>query len=500
MKLVFILVAGCLGLAALCQASVILTLDPTSGLISGAAGNTVGWGFTLSSPADFAVITSSNFCLGASGVTNTCLAPTLGVFSDYIASNFTIAGPSPESPMVTQLFQSSTSTGLGSFAISVAAPTGATDMGQIVATYDLYSVDPLASNFDPIADLLSAGNYLTDPASITVGSPIIITQEPSYTVLTVVLFIAFFITRWSRTRRRSRVLARVFSGLLGIVVAVSAQQKPDFGGEYTGILVGMLHVKLHLIAGRNGTLSGTIDNPDQAMLGMQCTNIVINGQALSFNVPMVHGAWVGFLSNDGASLSGTWSQGTPLPLNFTRANSSPINNQAGGATASSAPAGSDSPCSLGSGAYYWDGSTWKQMTAPAILKTKQGVNWKVAVIPGMPSTKSNTTIMQFENAEARMAVGANPKFCVGAPTSVATANIVVGRLDIGKDYRQIESVSKIEAYGKEVWIPKNRLQPFDAKRVSDTVVEITSRGPLPPGQYLLVAGAFGSYDFGVLGK
>jgi hypothetical protein len=143
------------------------------------------------------------------------------------------------------------------------------------------------------------------------------------------------------------------------------------------------------------------------------------------------------------------------------------------------------------------------MTAPAILNTKQGVSVKVAVIPGLlgiPSNRANTTIMTFESAEAPMTVGANPKFCVGAPTSVATANIVVGRLDIGKNYRQIESVSKMEAYGKGVWIPKNRLQPIDAKRVSDTVVEITAKGPLPPGQYLLVAGAFGSYDFGVLGK
>ena len=96
-----------------------------------------------------------------------------------------------------------------------------------------------------------------------------------------------------------------------------AQQKPDLAGEYAGLL-GPLHVKLHLSTARDGTLSGTVDSPDQNMFGLQCADFHINGQALSFTVPMVRGTWTGLLSGDGSSLSGVWSQGSPMHLNLTR--------------------------------------------------------------------------------------------------------------------------------------------------------------------------------------
>jgi hypothetical protein len=163
-----------LGIAAAAQAAS-LTLSPASGALSGAAGSTVGWGFTLSNPTDFAVVTSSNFCLGSSGITTLCIAPNTGTYSDEIANNFTIAGPSPESPVVTQAFNSAASMGVGSFTINAGAVIGTVVNGQIVLTYDLYSVDPLSPIFDPIADLISTGSFLSDPATVTVtGAP-----EPS---------------------------------------------------------------------------------------------------------------------------------------------------------------------------------------------------------------------------------------------------------------------------------------------------------------------------------
>ncbi len=41
--------------------------------------------------------------------------------------------------------------GVGNFTINAGAATGSADNGQIVLTYDLYSVDPLSPVFDPIA-------------------------------------------------------------------------------------------------------------------------------------------------------------------------------------------------------------------------------------------------------------------------------------------------------------------------------------------------------------
>jgi hypothetical protein len=103
-----------------------------------------------------------------------------------------------------------------------------------------------------------------------------------------------------------------------LIAALSfAQQKSDFPGDYAGTL-GPLHVKLHLIAASDGTMTGTVDSPDQGLTGMPCTDVHVNGQALSSSVPMVRGTWMGFMGGNGASLSGMWNQGSPMALNFTR--------------------------------------------------------------------------------------------------------------------------------------------------------------------------------------
>ncbi len=156
----------------------------------------MGWGFTLSSTAEFAVVSSSNFCLGNSGVSSLCIAPTIGAYTDYVATNYTIAGPTPESPSITEAFNSVTGTGLGSFEINAGSVIGADNNGQIVLTYDLYSVDPNGPNFNPVADLLSAGNFLTAPASVTVTAPVIQgIPEPGY------LWIVGAVGLWSFRRR-----------------------------------------------------------------------------------------------------------------------------------------------------------------------------------------------------------------------------------------------------------------------------------------------------------
>jgi CubicO group peptidase (beta-lactamase class C family) len=96
-----------------------------------------------------------------------------------------------------------------------------------------------------------------------------------------------------------------------------AQAKPTIAGDYLGTL-GPLHVTLHLKMDPLGSVTGTLDSPDQGANGIVCADFHLDGQALSFTVPAVHGKWKGTVANDGASLSGTWDQGTPTPLNFAR--------------------------------------------------------------------------------------------------------------------------------------------------------------------------------------
>jgi hypothetical protein len=143
-----------------------LTLDPLNGALSGAAGSTVGWGFTISNSTNFLVITSSDFCVGP--ISSPC-SNSLGTYTDFIASNqFVVVGPAPESSSVTQAFDNSLLTGIGSFLINSTANPGDSVIGQIVLTYDLFSVSPNSPNFDPAADTISLGNILTASASVSV--------------------------------------------------------------------------------------------------------------------------------------------------------------------------------------------------------------------------------------------------------------------------------------------------------------------------------------------
>ena len=156
----------------LAQAAAVLTLSPATGSIQAMRGNVVGWGFTISNPdANFLAVTRADFCktIVVAGVTvcDQLPDPSFGVFTDFIAQfNFIVAGPAPESPVVSQVFNPGLLTGIGSFAIAPAAPFG-TFSGQILLTYDLYSRSPNDPLFDPGVDLIAPGNTLTANAAVS---------------------------------------------------------------------------------------------------------------------------------------------------------------------------------------------------------------------------------------------------------------------------------------------------------------------------------------------
>lgn len=119
-----------------------------------------------------------------------------------------------------------------------------------------------------------------------------------------------------RLNLRSWMGLMALSGLF--LSSVSAQSRASITGDYAGVLGGALRLKLHITAAPDGLFSGTLDSIDQGAKGIPCADFQINGSTLSFRVPAVNGTWKGTFTADGSSLSGTWSQGTPMALNFTR--------------------------------------------------------------------------------------------------------------------------------------------------------------------------------------
>jgi predicted esterase len=112
----------------------------------------------------------------------------------------------------------------------------------------------------------------------------------------------------------------LFGFLLYVLLATSMDAQlasPSIAGDFAGVL-GNLHVTLHLQQDQAGALTGTLDSVDQGAFGLSCAHVTLSGRQFSFEVPMVHGSYKGEASADGKTITGTWNQGSPQPLNFTR--------------------------------------------------------------------------------------------------------------------------------------------------------------------------------------
>jgi hypothetical protein len=175
-------------------------------------------------------------------------------------------------------------------------------------------------------------------------------------------------------------------------------------------------------------------------------------------------------------------------------------HSAGGSSAapSAGVDGSSAPCSTAFGASYFDGTAWKTM----MLAVQMPKEKSMSISSGFKDLAKNplnprageTLIYHYKDPAAPLTVGSSPSFCIGIPASFNPSQIMIGAVDIKKDHREIEeSVSS-----RDSWLPPKRVQPVDVKRVSDTVVVITPKTPLPPGQYVLGGPPMvGIYDFGV---
>jgi hypothetical protein len=86
---------------------------------------------------------------------------------------------------------------------------------------------------------------------------------------------------------------------------------------------GDLHLALHITQSKDGAYQGSMDSIDQNAKGIPLGAIALKDSNLTFDVPSVHGSYTGKVTADSNEIDGTWTQGTPLPLNFTRGKPAP---------------------------------------------------------------------------------------------------------------------------------------------------------------------------------
>jgi pimeloyl-ACP methyl ester carboxylesterase len=106
-----------------------------------------------------------------------------------------------------------------------------------------------------------------------------------------------------------------------IVFGLSASHAQNIVGDWQGTLKAgsaELRLVLHIAKNDDGTFKATLDSVDQGANGIPVTSISLKDSRLNFTVDAVHGSYDGKITADATEISGTWTQGRPLPLSFKR--------------------------------------------------------------------------------------------------------------------------------------------------------------------------------------
>jgi len=121
-------------------------------------------------------------------------------------------------------------------------------------------------------------------------------------------------------------LGLVFTLILGLALTPTltvAADPPRIVGTWEGVLdpgaQPKKHVVVHISADQDGSLSGTIDYPDQDVSGIQITAITYKAHILHFESTPNLSSFDGSLNKDNTEIAGTWKQGgAPLTLTLKR--------------------------------------------------------------------------------------------------------------------------------------------------------------------------------------
>lgn len=120
---------------------------------------------------------------------------------------------------------------------------------------------------------------------------------------------------------------KILGKLLLIAFAVIALSpvciaQSQIAGDWLGMLSAggaQLHLVLHITDAKDGSLTATLDSVDQGANGIPVSAISLKDSKLSLTVDAVHGTYEGIVNKDVSEIHGTWSQGSPLELDFKRA-------------------------------------------------------------------------------------------------------------------------------------------------------------------------------------
>jgi len=118
--------------------------------------------------------------------------------------------------------------------------------------------------------------------------------------------------------------------LIALTISATLVHAQDIAGDWQGTLSAggaELRLVLHVTKNADGSLKAILDSIDQpGANGIPVSSISLKDSRLNLGVDAVHGTYEGKVAADTKTISGTWTQGQPLPLEFKRA-AAPINTE-----------------------------------------------------------------------------------------------------------------------------------------------------------------------------
>jgi uncharacterized protein (TIGR03435 family) len=288
-------------------------------------------------------------------------------------------------------------------------------------------------------------------------------------------------------------------GLAGTVVAQMAAAMPDgavqaahhgredIAGDWQGTLVfpgngGQPGAKFRLVLrvskAADGSWSALNYSIDQGPQPMHTSAVSLHGGTFRFSIPSLGGSYEGQVSSDGSTISGAWSQGTPLPLVFVRATKET-------AWEIPAPAPVTQPMAADADPTF-DVATIKP-TAPDVSE-------KYFRVYGRRFMTQDTSLADL----MEVAYGVHPKQIVDAPAWVSEAKFDVvgvpdgvGEPNAGQWTRMLQKLLA-ERFGLQFHHEKKELSVFVLSVAKGGVKGLTkseSTNPLPSLEFSPVGGA-----------
>ena len=132
----------------------------------------------------------------------------------------------------------------------------------------------------------------------------------------------FDVCIWRKTVVILRFLSLMLCLGLGLLLVLRGSSSPALAADAQAqVIVGnwegtldpgaqpKKRIVVHIAAAQDGSLSGTIDYPDENASGVMITAITYKESVLHFESDSNLGAYDGILSKDSSQINGTWKQG-----------------------------------------------------------------------------------------------------------------------------------------------------------------------------------------------